>query len=76
MHRLPFPVAMALLPAPAAVSFPPTMRVVPSATTDEGSMVPPPHSGAAAAPERRGGTAARRRWAGALRLGARHGGGW
>jgi hypothetical protein len=76
MHRLSFPVAMALAPLPAAASVPPTMRVIRSPATGAGRMVPPPHSGAAAAPERRGGTAVKRRWAGALRLGARHGGGW
>lgn len=75
MHRLSFAVAMVLLPLPAAALVPPTMRVIRSATADAGRMVPPPHSGAAAAPERRGGTAAKRRWAGALRLGARQGGG-
>ena len=58
---------------PTASPFPPTMRVAPSASADGGCMIPPPHSGAdAAAPERRGGIAVERRWAGALRLGARH----
>jgi hypothetical protein len=76
MHRLSFPVALALAPETAAACFPPTMRVVPSATADAGRMVPPPHSGARAAPERRGGTAAgQRRWAGVPHIGARSGGG-
>ena len=69
-------VAMALSPVPAALSFLPTMQSRPPGSGRVRRMVPPPHSGAgAAAPERRGGTAAMRRWAGALRLGARHGGG-
>lgn len=75
MNRLTFPVALALTPVPATSALPSTMRLPPP-TRRADCMVPPPHSGVdAAAPERRGGTAAERRWAGTLRLGARHGGG-
>ena len=59
--------------ATGAIPFPPTMHRSPSARGRGTCLVPPPHSGDIAAPERRGGAAARRRWAGALRLGARHG---